>query len=91
MVKERAKAKFDETDRDRDQSRRRSASRRPDGPRRGQPAERYRPHASRRCVRTWAKADEAKAAGADIVGAEDLVEKVRAARSTSIAALPPLT
>ena len=33
-----------------------------------------------------AKADEAKAAGADVVGAEDLVEKVNKARSTSTAA-----
>jgi ribosomal protein L1 len=32
------------------------------------------------------KADEAKAAGADVVGAEELVEKSRAARSISIAA-----
>ena len=39
-----------------------------------------------------AKADEAKAAGADIVGAEDLVELGRrAARSTSIAASRPRT
>ena len=38
-----------------------------------------------------AKAEEAKAAGADVVGAEDLVEKVRAARSISIAASPPPT
>ena len=35
-----------------------------------------------------AKADEAKAAGADVVGAEDLVEKVNGARSTSTAASP---
>ena len=35
-----------------------------------------------------AKAEEAKAAGADIVGAEDLVETSRAARSTSTAASP---
>jgi large subunit ribosomal protein L1 len=37
------------------------------------------------------KAEEAKAAGADIVGAEDLVEIVKAARSISIAALPRRT
>ncbi len=36
-----------------------------------------------------AKADEATAAGADIVGAEDLVRPFRAARSISIAALRP--
>ena len=35
-----------------------------------------------------AKADEAKAAGADVVGAEDLVERCRKARSTSTAASP---
>ena len=33
-----------------------------------------------------AKADEAKAAGADVVGAEDLVEPCRRARSISTAA-----
>ena len=39
-----------------------------------------------------AKADEAQAAGADIVGAEDLVaDRQRAARSTSIAASRPRT
>ena len=38
-------------DRDCDQSRRRSASRRPDGSWRRQPAERHRPHAARRRVR----------------------------------------
>jgi large subunit ribosomal protein L1 len=38
-----------------------------------------------------AKADEAKAAGADIVGAEDLVEIVQKGRSTSTAASPRLT
>jgi large subunit ribosomal protein L1 len=38
-----------------------------------------------------AKADEAKAAGADVVGAEDLVEKVNNGRSTSTAASPPRT
>ena len=37
------------------------------------------------------KAEEAKAAGADIVGAEDLVEIVQGARSTSIAASPRRT
>jgi large subunit ribosomal protein L1 len=35
-----------------------------------------------------AKAEEAKAAGADVVGAEDLVEQVRRAPSTSTAASP---
>ena len=49
------------------------------------------PNGSGRTVRVavfarGAKADEAKAAGADIVGAEDLVEIVRAARSSSTAA-----
>ena len=38
-----------------------------------------------------AKADEARAAGADVVGAEDLLEIVQAARSTSIAASRPRT
>ena len=37
------------------------------------------------------KAEEAKKAGADIVGAEDLMETFRAARSTSIAASPRRT
>ena len=77
LLKDRATAKFDETDRGRDEPRRRSAPRRPDGPRRRQPAERHRPHGPRRRVRAGAKADEAKAAGADIVGAEDLVEIVQ--------------
>ena len=54
------------------------------------------PNGSGRTVRVGvfargAKADEAKAAGADVVGAEDLVEKVKAARSTSTAASPPPT
>jgi large subunit ribosomal protein L1 len=35
-----------------------------------------------------AKADEARAAGADVVGAEDLVATCRAARSISTAASP---
>ena len=38
-----------------------------------------------------AKADEAKAAGADVVGAEDLVEKVRAVRSILTAVSRPPT
>ena len=41
-----------------------------------QPAERLGPHAARGGVRRGAKAEEAKAAGADVVGAEDLVEQV---------------
>ena len=64
-------------DRDRDESRRRSASCGPDGAWRLQPAERLRPYGARRaCSRAAPKADEARAAGADIVGAEDLVEIV---------------
>jgi large subunit ribosomal protein L1 len=38
-----------------------------------------------------AKADEARAAGADIVGAEDLVDIVQKGRSISIAASPRRT
>ena len=38
-----------------------------------------------------AKADEARKAGADIVGAEDLVEQVQAATSTSTASSRPRT
>ena len=42
-----------------------------------QPAERLRPHrARRRCSRAAPRPTRRKAAGADIVGAEDLVEKV---------------
>jgi large subunit ribosomal protein L1 len=37
-----------------------------------------------------AKADEAKAAGADIVGAEDLMQIVRAEKLNLTAALQPL-
>ena len=51
IVKERATAKFDETVEICDESRCRSASRRPDGPRRLQPAERLGPHPARRRVR----------------------------------------
>ncbi len=64
--------------RDRDESRRRSASRRPDGARRGRCC-RTAPAAALRVgvFARGAKADEARAAGADVVGAEDLVEKVQ--------------
>ena len=80
MVKERAKAKFDETievamnlgvdPRHADQMVRGVAT---------------LPNGSGRTVRVavfarGAKADEAKAAGADVVGAEDLVEKVQAGK-----------
>ena len=75
-----------------DESRRRSAPCRPDGARRGQPAERLRPHAcASRVFARGAKAEEAQGRGADVVGAEDLVEKVKAARSISTAASPPRT
>ena len=61
-----------------DESRRRSAPRRSDGARRRQPAERLGPQRQRVAVfARGAKADEAKAAGADVVGAEDLVDKVQ--------------
>jgi large subunit ribosomal protein L1 len=53
------------------------APRRPDGPRRLQPAERLGPDPARGVFARGAKADEAKAAGADIVGAEDLLEIVQ--------------
>ena len=43
LVKERAKAKFDENDRGSDEPRRRSQARRPDGTRRVQPAQRLGP------------------------------------------------
>ena len=91
LVKERAKAKFDETvevamnlgvdPRHADQMVRGVCN---------------LPNGSGRTLRVavfarGAKADEARAAGADIVGAEDLVEIVRAARSTSIAASRPRT
>ena len=86
MVKERAKAKFDETievamnlgvdPRHADQMVR-GVVNLPNGSGRSQRVAVFA---------RGAKADEARAAGADIVGAEDLVEKVRAARSTSIAA-----
>src|SRR6266540_2979424 len=89
MVKERAKAKFDETievamnlgvdPRHADQMVRGIVN---------------LPNGSGRSVRVavfarGAKADEAKAAGADVVGAEDLVEKVQAgALSSRFAHLP---
>ena len=91
LVKERAKAKFDETvevamnlgvdPRHADQMVRGVCN---------------LPNGSGRTVRVavfarGAKADEARAAGADIVGAEDLVETVRAARSISTAASRPRT
>ena len=91
MVKERAKAKFDETievamnlgvdPRHADQMVRGIVN---------------LPNGSGRNVRVavfarGAKADEAKAAGADVVGAEDLVERCRPATSISTAASPPPT
>src|SRR6476619_6414441 len=84
MVKERAKAKFDETlevamnlgvdPRHADQMVRGIVN---------------LPNGSGRSVRVavfarGAKADEAKAAGADVVGAEDLVEKVQGAKGGSV-------
>jgi large subunit ribosomal protein L1 len=75
MVKERAKSKFDGT-RARDQSRRRSASRRQMV--RGVVTRRTAPATLRVGVfARGAKAEEAKAAGADVVGAEEPVEKVQ--------------
>ena len=91
LVKERAKAKFDETvevamnlgvdPRHADQMVRGVCN---------------LPNGSGRTVRVavfarGAKADEAKAAGADIVGAEDLSRSSTAARSISIAASRPRT
>ena len=78
MVKATRQRQVRRDHRDRDESRHRSASRRPDGARRGQPAA----TAPARRVRVavfakGAKADEAKAAGADVVGAEDLAEKIQ--------------
>src|SRR3984957_13311998 len=78
MVKERAKAKFDETVE--------VAMNLGVDPRNADQAVRgvlFAPTGSGRSVRVavfarGAKADEAKAAGADVVGAEDLVEKVQA-------------
>ena len=62
-----------------DEPRRRSAPRRPDGARRRHAAARHRPEPARRGVRQAApRPSEAKDAGADVVGAEDLAEKVQA-------------
>ena len=78
LVKNGAKAKFDETDRDRHESRRRSAPRRPDGARRLSRCRTARAASSGSAVfAKGAKAEEAKKAGADVVGAEDLVEQVQ--------------
>ena len=63
--------------RGRDEPGRRSAPRRPDGPRRGQPAQRHRQNVRVAVFAKDAKAEEARKAGADIVGAEDLVAAVQ--------------
>jgi len=76
LVKERAKAKFDETIEIAMNLGVDPKACRSDGPRRGVVAERLRPHDAGRRFARGAKADEARAAGADVVGAEDLVEKV---------------
>jgi len=78
LVKQNAKAKFDETvemsmnlgidPRHADQMVRGLT----------QPAERHRQDGADRCVRPRPKAEEAQAAGADVVGAEDLAEKIQA-------------
>jgi large subunit ribosomal protein L1 len=76
IVKGNAKAKFDETIEIADEPRHRPATR-TSGPRRGRTC-RTAPASTVR-VAVFArdkKADEARAAGADIVGAEDLFEKV---------------
>ena len=91
LLKERSNVKFDETLEIAMNLGVDPRHARPDGSWRRQPAERHGPHGS--CVPCSRgrgdKADEALAAGADIVGAEDLVETVqKAPKSTSTAALP---
>ncbi len=77
LAKQNATAKFDETIEVALKPGRRSAPRRPDGPRRRDAARRHRQDRSRRRLRPRPKADEARAAGADVVGAEDLMETIQ--------------
>ena len=78
ILKERTGVKFDETVEIAMNLRCRSPPCRPDGPWCVQPAQRLRSHGcGSRCSRAGAKADEATAAGADIVGAEDLLETIQ--------------
>ena len=79
LVKDRAKAKFDDR-RDRHEPGRRSAPRRPDGPRRREPPQRHRKTVRVAVFARGDKVDQAKAAGADIVGAEDLVDIINAGK-----------
>ena len=76
LVKSQRQCQVRRDDRSRDESGRRSAPCRPDGARRLQPAQRLRPQGRVGVFAKGAKAEEAKKAGADVVGAEDLVETV---------------
>ena len=90
LVRERARPSSTDR-RDRHEPRRRPQARRPDGPRRGQPAERHRPHALRVAVFARAEADEARPPAPTSSARTTLVAEVQGGRWSSTAASPPRT
>jgi large subunit ribosomal protein L1 len=83
LVKEFATAKFNEVGGRVGEPGRRCHQVRPAGARLDRDAARHRQDGARRRVHQGKNQDAAKAAGADIVGFEDLAEKVKAGRSIS--------
>ena len=78
LIKSGAKRQVRRDRRDRHEPGHRSAPCRPAGARRGQPAQRHRQDGPGRGLRQGRQGRRGQGAGADIVGAEDLAEKVQA-------------